>query len=143
MIQLKARHCIYLLWNYLKEKQIMNMYFSLNFKARNDSLTLLLQDNHYSIAIVSGHFSAYLTDKVKLIDGTGRANNEVFEDGMVRAFDNISKASDRVILILDVPELNKVKANCDVRVKSLDLTRNCVISVDDIKSARYTIFRNY
>ncbi len=36
-------------------------------------------------------------------------------------------------LILDVPELNKVKANCDVRVKSLDLTRNCVISVDDIK----------
>ena len=103
------------------------------FKARNDSLTLLLQDNHYSIAIVSGYFSAYLTDKVKLIDGTGRANNEVFEDGMVRALDNISKASDRVILILDVPELNKVKANCDVRVKSLDLTRNCVISVDDIK----------
>ncbi|NWK53165.1 acyltransferase [Acinetobacter sp. SwsAc5] len=103
------------------------------FKARNDSLTLLLQDNHYSITIVSGYFSTYLTDKVKLIDGTGRANNEVFEDGMVRALDNISKASDRVILILDVPELNKVKANCDVRVKSLDLTRNCVISVDDIK----------
>ncbi|OFE44480.1 acyltransferase family protein [Acinetobacter towneri] len=103
------------------------------FKTRNDSLTLLLQDNYYSIAIVSGYFSTYLTDKVKLIDGTGRANNQVFEDGMVRALDNISKASDRVILILDVPELNKVKANCDVRVKSLDLTRNCVISVDDIK----------
>lgn len=104
------------------------------FKARNDSLTLLLQDNHYSITIVSGYFSTYLTDKVKLIDGTGRANNEVFEDGMRRAFKNISKASDRVVVILDVPELKKVKANCEARVKSLGLSKKCTISAKEIKS---------
>lgn len=105
-----------------------------HFKTRNDSLTEFLQDHHYSIAVVSGYFSIYLSEKIKLSDGTGRVNHAVFEDGMIRAFENISKASDRMIVILDVPELNKIKANCEVRVKSLRLTEKCAISVEEIKS---------
>ena len=53
---------------------------------------------------------------------------------MRRAFKNISKASDRVVVILDVPELKKVKANCEARVKSLGLSKKCIISAKKIKS---------
>ncbi|MCO8059273.1 MULTISPECIES: acyltransferase family protein [Acinetobacter] len=119
----------------LFERRANDEYVLLShFKTRNDSLTKLLQDHHYSIAVVSGYFSAYLTEKVKLSDGTGRSNQEVFEDGMRRAFKNISKASDRVVVILDVPELKKVKANCEARVKSLGLSKKCTISAKEIKS---------
>ena len=55
---------------------------------------------------------------------------------MRRAFKNISKASDRVVVILDVPELKKVKDNCEARVKSLGLSisKKCTISAKEIKS---------
>ncbi len=63
---------------------------------------------------MSGYFSAYLTEKVKLSDGTGRSNQEVFEDGMRGGHLKIFQKQVIVVAILML-NLKKVKANCEVR----------------------------
>ena len=112
----------------LYEEKMPDQYvLSPQFKVRNDSITKFIQKKKYSITIITGYFSTYLGHKVKLVDGSSDNNQEVFERGMQRALTNIFKVSDRVIIVLDVPELHNLKANCFARVYSLGLNRKCEI----------------
>ncbi|ATO19572.1 O-antigen acetylase [Acinetobacter sp. LoGeW2-3] len=105
-----------------------------SFKVRNESLTSHLASNHYPIIVVSGYFSTYLSEKVKLDDGTGRSNEEIFVESFKKGLDNIYQSTDRVILIHDVPELFDLQANCNTRVNMLKLNHACTTDVQSLYS---------
>lgn len=102
------------------------------FKERNDSLTKHLEKNKYAITVVTGYFSIYLGQRFKLVDAKNSTELELLEQGMTRALTRIFKMSDRVVLILDVPNIKEFQANCLVRVYSLGLNKECLIPLKRI-----------
>jgi len=103
------------------------------FTERNESLIKHIEKHKYSITILTAYFPTYLSDQVKLIDGKGATNQEVFEQGMIRALTQIFKMSDRAILILDVPNITDFQANCAVRVYSLGINQECLIPAQKMR----------
>lgn len=106
---------------------------NIKFTERNESLTTYIEKNKYSITVLTAYFPTYLSDKVKLVDGKGGTNQEVFEQGMIRALTQIFKMSDRVILILDVPNITGFQANCAVRAYSLGINQECLIPAQQMR----------
>ena len=52
---------------------------------------------------------------------------------MIRALTQIFKMSDRVILILDVPNITGFQANCAVRAYSLGINQECLIPAQQMR----------
>lgn len=104
------------------------------FKNRNDAITQHLKKNKYPIIVITGYYSAYLIDDMfDLRDNSKNGKAEVFTTALRQSLQNTFEASERVILILDVPELYDVKANCPARVLTLGLNVTCSVPVEKIK----------
>lgn len=116
------------------ERKSTNVFAeNIQFTERNESLTAYIEKTKYSITVITAFFPTYLSSKVKLVDGKAETNQEVFEQSMIRALTRIFKMSDRVILILDVPSIKGLQANCVVRAYSLGISKECLIPAQKMR----------
>ncbi len=101
---------------------------SSGFKTRNDAITQHLKQQHYPMVILTGYYHAYLGTTLRLQDGVHRERSEILYQGLKRAISNAQQASDQVVLLLDVPELKQVPADCQMRAEILGRNLSCEFS---------------
>lgn len=112
------------------------------FKVRNDLITQHLKGNYYNTIVLSGFYSLYLNENKELRSNTSSIAEDVFFEGFRHAIKNASLASEKVIVLLDVPELNSINSNCIVKAEILNLDLDCKFERNDIDIKNYT-FRNF
>ena len=100
------------------------------FALRNDAITAHLAKTHYPTIILAGSYVPYFGDEVKLQDGIHHSNEEIFKSGFMKALEIAYQSSDQVILLNDVPRMNKkdVPADCNLRNEILNRHVQCTIS---------------
>lgn len=98
------------------------------FKTRNDAITQHLAQQHYPMVILTGYYHAYLGNILQLQDGVHEQRSEILYQGLKRAISNAQQASDQVVLLLDVPELKQVPADCQMRAEILGRNLSCEFS---------------
>jgi peptidoglycan/LPS O-acetylase OafA/YrhL len=98
------------------------------FKTRNDAITQHLSQQHYPMVILTGYYHAYLGNTLKLQDDVHQQRSEILYHGLKRAIYNAEQASDQVVLLLDVPELKGIPADCQMRVEILGRAITCEFS---------------
>lgn len=100
------------------------------FKLRNDAITAHLAKTHYPVIILAGSYVPYFGDEVKLEDGIHHSNEEIFKTGFMKALKIAYQSSDQVILLNDVPRLDRggVPADCNLRNEILNTHAQCTVS---------------
>ncbi|OTG77567.1 O-antigen acetylase [Acinetobacter terrae] len=100
------------------------------FKLRNDAITAHLATTHYPVIILAGSYVPYFGDEVKLEDGIHHSNEEIFKTGFMKALKIAYQSSDQVILLNDVPRLDRdgVPADCNLRNEILNTHAPCTVS---------------
>lgn len=98
------------------------------FKSRNDAITMHLSQQHYPMVVLTGYYHAYLGHTLKLQDGVYEQRQEILYQGLKRAITHAERASDQVVLLLDVPELNHISADCQIRAEILQRDMACTFS---------------
>lgn len=100
------------------------------FKLRNDAITAHLAKTHYRTIILAGSYVPYFGDEVKLEDGIHHSNAEIFKTGFMKALKMAYQSSDQVILLNDVPRLDRdgVPADCNLRNEILHTHAPCTVS---------------
>ncbi|NNH39471.1 acyltransferase [Acinetobacter sp. ANC 5380] len=100
------------------------------FKLRNDAITAHLAKTHYPVIILAGSYVPYFGPEVKLEDGIHHSNEEVFKTGFMNALKIAYQSSDQVILLNDVPRLDRdgVPADCNLRNEILNTHAQCAVS---------------
>lgn len=101
---------------------------NLAFKKRNDAVTQHLREHHYSMVILTGYYHAYLRNQLRLQDGRYTQQSEILYHGLKRAIHHAERASDQVVMLLDVPELKDVSADCKMRAEILHRDLKCEFS---------------
>ncbi|WP_298146476.1 acyltransferase family protein [uncultured Acinetobacter sp.] len=98
------------------------------FKRRNDAITAHLSQQHYPMVVLTGYYHAYLGQTLKLQDGVHQQRQAILYQGLKRAITHAEQASDQVILLLDVPELSNMSADCHMRAEILQRDMACSFS---------------
>ena len=98
------------------------------FKTRNDAITQHLKQKHYPMVILTGYYHAYLGDTLELEDGVHQKREEILYHGLKRALTAAQNASEQVIVLLDIPELQTKRADCQMRVEILQRQEDCTFS---------------
>ena len=95
------------------------------FKTRNDLLTQFLTQHQFQTIVLSGYYNLYLKDTVKLDDGTKRDSETIFFAAFDQAIQNAIQASERVIVLLDVPQLENTSSNCIMKKHTIRSDLDC------------------
>ncbi|MGC3819300.1 acyltransferase family protein [Acinetobacter sp. G11] len=100
------------------------------FAFRNEAITAHLSKTHYPTIILAGSYVPYFGDEVKLEDGIHHSNAEIFKTGFMKALEIAYQSSDQVILLNDVPRLDRdgVPADCNLRNEILHTQAPCTVS---------------
>ena len=100
------------------------------FAFRNEAITAHLAKTHYPTIILAGSYVPYFGDEVKLEDGKHHSNAEIFKTGFMKALEIAYQSSDQVILLNDVPRLDRdgVPADCNLRNEILNTQAPCTVS---------------
>ena len=100
------------------------------FAFRNEAITAHLAKTHYPTIILAGSYVPYFGDEVKLEDGKHHSNAEIFKTGFMKALEIAYQSSDQVILLNDVPRLDRdgVPADCNLRNEILHTHAPCTVS---------------
>lgn len=100
------------------------------FAFRNEAITAHLAKTHYPTIILAGSYVPYFGDEVKLEDGIHHSNAEIFKTGFMKALEIAYQSSDQVILLNDVPRLDRdgVPADCNLRNEILNTQAPCTVS---------------
>ncbi|NNH02259.1 acyltransferase family protein [Acinetobacter sp. ANC 5414] len=104
------------------------------YKTRNDAITAHLNNHQYDFVIFAGYYSLYLDTMFDIRDGQHTNREDVLKNGLRRAFNNISQSTDKIFVILDVPELKGIRANCPARVESIGVNQSCTQPIDQIQA---------
>ncbi len=100
------------------------------FAFRNKAITDHLAKTHYPTIILAGSYVPYFSNEVKLEDGVHHSNAAIFKSGFMKALQIAYQSSDEVILLNDVPRLDRdgVPADCNLRNEILHTQAQCTVS---------------
>lgn len=103
------------------------------FEQRNKKISHYLKNHRYNTIVLAGYYSYYLSENVKLKSSFNLSSNENFIWSLKKAIGNATQSSKQVILILDVPQLKTVSADCSLRAEIIHSKNLCHQKLDDIK----------
>jgi peptidoglycan/LPS O-acetylase OafA/YrhL len=104
------------------------------FYIRNKAVAQIIQKGHYKAVILAGRFAEAYNEGVYEVVNTQLPPKVVFEQNLGKAIALIQRAGSRAIIINDVSELGKVKAECTLNNQRFDRTDDCNINlIEDSK----------
>lgn len=104
------------------------------YRIRNDAITSHLKNKQYDFVVFAGYYSLYLDKIFDMRDNISKNREMVLKRGLKQAFTNISQSTAKIFVILDVPELHKVRANCPARVETLGNVHHCSLPINEVKA---------
>ena len=106
------------------------------FERRNQAITAHLAQQRYRYIVLAGAYHGYFNvERVKLNQAESYTQNRAaFLEGLKAAVAQASQASQQVILLVDVPELSQVKANCSLRRALTGLDGACAEPVAKVRA---------
>src|SRR5690606_41092192 len=84
----------------------------------------------------------YLNKNKELRSNTSNIKEDIFFEGFRLLIKNASLASKKVIVLLDVPELNGINSNCIVKAEILNRDLDCKFERNDIDIKNHR-FKNF